>query len=521
MIYFCIPSYDEEHTVGVVLWKLRQEMAEFQRDYHILLLDDASTDSTGEVLEPYARVLPLTVLRHEKRLGYARCVRELLEEAVRRSTYPKRDAVVVLQADFTEDPADAVTLIKRLEGGADVVTTVARSNGAHPSRAHGLVTRLSTYFARRGAPAENGGDPLASMRAYRVITLKRALEDRKLLEGTDGPLANARLLRAVAPHARRIEEVAVDVRYDRRFRTSRFSALRRLRELARYVRSGAGPATPGGAGSAAPTASALLVLGLGLGAVIGSAAPAFAQTQTTAATAAPAVTVAPVPFGPGERGTYEVRLGLFGDVGSASMEVLPLQELRDRHTYPLVFRLRARVTFARVDDRLQSWMDVGNLHALRFKQDQKEVNFERHRTTDFYTDRMEWVRQNGVSGPLASNQPLDDVSFLYFIRTIPLEVGRTYSFNRYWKEDGNPVTVRVLRRETIEVPAGRFNTLVLQPIISTDGLFGEGGEALVYLTDDNRRLLVKMTSRVPVIGNMQLQLETYTPGRRVIASDLE
>lgn len=516
MIYFCIPSYNEEHTVGVVLWKLRQEMAEFQRDYQILLLDDASTDSTTEVLEPYARVLPLTVLKHERRLGYASCLRELLDEAVRRSTYPKRDAVVVLQADFTEDPADAVTLIKRLEGGADVVTTAARGDGRHPSRIHGWVTRLTSYVARRGAPTENGGDPLLGMRAYRVVTLRRALEDSKLLDGTDGPLANARLLSAVAPHARRIEEVEVDVRYDRRFRTSRFRAAERLRELVRYVRRGIGRAPDGGAPT--PTAAAVLAFGLGM-----ALAPAFGPAQLqaqTASTEASERAVTPVPFGPGERATYEVRLGLFGDVGSASMEVLPLERIRGRHTYPMVFRLRGRVAFARVDDRLQSWLDVGRLHALRFKQDQKEVNFERHRVTDFHIDRMEWQRHTGTTGPLASNQPLDDVSFLYFIRTIPLEVGSTYTFDRYWKEDGNPVTVHVLRRETIDVPAGRFNTLVLQPVIQTDGLFGEGGEALVYLTDDNRRLLVKLTSRVPVIGNLQLQMETYRPGRRVLDSDL-
>ena len=519
MIYFCIPSYNEEHTVGVVLWKIRQEMAAFQRDYQILLLDDASTDSTHEVLEPYARVLPLTVLRHEQRLGYAACLRELLDEAVRRSTYPKRDVAVVLQADFTEDPADAVNLIKRMEGGADVVTTVACGTGRHPSRAHGWVTRLSGFFARRGGPVESGGDPLLGMRAYRIVTLRRALEDGKLLQGTDGPLANASLLRAVAPHARRIEEVEVDVRYDRRFRTSRFSAGARLRELARFVRSrgdvAQGTAAPS---SATPTAALLLALTVGAGgALLAAPAPLHAQTSQTANAAR---TVAPVPFGPGERATYEVRLGMFGDVGGASLEVLPLEELRGRHTYPLVFRLQGRVTFARVDDRLQSWMDVGELHALRFKQDQKEVRFERHRTTDFHTDRMEWERNNGITGPLASEHPLDDVSFLYFIRTIPLEVGRTYSFDQYWKEDGNPVTVRVLRRERIRVPAGTFNTLVLQPIIQTDGLFGEGGEALVYLTDDNRRLLVKLTSRVPVIGNLQLQLETYRPGVRVLPSDL-
>ena len=40
--------------------------------------------------------------------------------------------------------------------------------------------------------------------------------------------------------------------------------------------------------------------------------------------------------------------------------------------------------------------------------------------------------------------------------SIPLEIGRTYTFNRYWKNDGNPVTIKVLRREKVKVPAGEF-----------------------------------------------------------------
>ena len=64
MIYVCIPSYDEAPTVGLLLWKIRQVFAAFPREYHLLVLDDGSTDATTEVLEPYARVLPLTLVRH-------------------------------------------------------------------------------------------------------------------------------------------------------------------------------------------------------------------------------------------------------------------------------------------------------------------------------------------------------------------------------------------------------------------------------------------------------------------------
>ncbi|MGH7481914.1 MAG: DUF3108 domain-containing protein, partial [Longimicrobiales bacterium] len=123
---------------------------------------------------------------------------------------------------------------------------------------------------------------------------------------------------------------------------------------------------------------------------------------------------------------------------------------------------------------------------------------------------------NDDSGPLVSDKPLDDVSFLYYARRLPLEVGRTYTLNRYWKEDGNPVVLRVIGRERVSVPAGTFNTIVVQPIIQTDGLFGEGGEARVYFTDDSRHVLVQIKSKVPVIGDLTLKLKGYTPGDRPV-----
>lgn len=237
MIYFCIPSYNEEHTVGVVLWKIRQVMAEFGRDYQILLVDDASTDATTEVLEPYQRVLPLHVFRNERRQGYGSALQKLLEEAVRRSDYPKRDVAVVIQADFTEEPADVPNLIKRLEGGADVATGVARVERPYARRSHRLVQGLSEYLVDRLDMPENGGDPLVGLRAYRLICVKKALDAYPdgLVAGASAPVASARLLQRIAPHARRLEEVDVTYRYDRRLRDTRLQPVSRLAELLRYV----------------------------------------------------------------------------------------------------------------------------------------------------------------------------------------------------------------------------------------------------------------------------------------------
>jgi hypothetical protein len=158
-------------------------------------------------------------------------------------------------------------------------------------------------------------------------------------------------------------------------------------------------------------------------------------------------------------------------------------------------------------------MDVDGLFSRRFKQDQHEVNFKRKRTYDFLPERRSWRRENGETGTLPTDRPLDDVSFLYYARTLPLKVGDTYTIPRYFKGDGNPVVIKVLRKETVKVPAGTFNTVVVQPIIKTDGLFGEGGKAEVYFSDDNRRMLVQIKSQVPVVGSLSLHLKEYRPGR--------
>src|SRR6185295_2674518 len=103
-IYFCIPAHDEAPTIGLVLWKIRRVLEESSREYQLLVGDDASTDATSEVLAPYARVLPLTVLRSEVQVGYAATVESLLRQALSRSDRHKRDVAILLPADFAADP---------------------------------------------------------------------------------------------------------------------------------------------------------------------------------------------------------------------------------------------------------------------------------------------------------------------------------------------------------------------------------------------------------------------------------
>jgi hypothetical protein len=253
-------------------------------------------------------------------------------------------------------------------------------------------------------------------------------------------------------------------------------------------------------------ALALLVGGHGLV----DATPAAGQTDGRARPAY-------VPFGVGERAEYRVTLGIFGSVGTGSMEVTGLETVHGHPTYHLEFKLNGKVLVGSVDDTFESWLDIQGLFARRFHKRQHEISYDADKRYDFFPDRMIYRRYStGEEDSLATAEPLDDVSFLYYARTLPLKPGDTYTLDRYYKDSGNPVTLKVLRREAMKNPNGQeIPVVVVQPMINTSGLFGEGGEAEVYFTDDWRRILVKMTSKVPVIGRLGLTLTGYTPGQRL------
>jgi hypothetical protein len=240
---------------------------------------------------------------------------------------------------------------------------------------------------------------------------------------------------------------------------------------------------------------------------------ADAQRVDALPTAGPVASPAATPFGPGERMDYQVKLGV-ANVGNGHMQVHGIESIRGNQAYHVSMGIKGGLRFvARVDNLFESWMDVETLASHRFIQDQDELRTQRHRQFDFFHAERRFERADGEeSGQMITNRPLDDISFVYYARTLPLVVGETYTLNNYFRPDRNPVVIRVLRKDRVDVPAGTFNTIVIQPVIKTRGLFSEGGEAEIHFSDDNRRIMVYMRSRVPGM-NLSLHLREYTPGR--------
>jgi glycosyltransferase involved in cell wall biosynthesis len=223
VLYICIPTYNEAETIGVLLWRIRKVFQEYSREYEIVVYDDGSTDATADTLQPYTEVLPLMILGGKEHLGYARALDALCRDVSARTRYPRRDAMITLQADFTDQPEHLPELIKRFEGGADLVVAERTVSPSTPQPIRRL-RRLATWAVRAARGGVAGvADPFGALRLYRISLIRdlvRDAGDAPVVRG-EGWGANLDLLRRAAPLARRMETVPLDPRYDVRSRESR------------------------------------------------------------------------------------------------------------------------------------------------------------------------------------------------------------------------------------------------------------------------------------------------------------
>lgn len=146
----------------------------------------------------------------------------------------------------------------------------------------------------------------------------------------------------------------------------------------------------------------------------------------------------------------------------------------------------------RYHDRMVSWISPQPFRSLAFEQRDEDTESGRRRY-EFDEDA------------------LDEVSALYLMRTLPLNQGDFYTYDRYFTAAGNPITFRVLGRKNIRVPAGRFETIVIEPVIPSLFVFKPGANARIYVTDDDRRIVVQMETHTK-IGKLTFYMTEYEAG---------
>jgi uncharacterized protein DUF3108 len=203
-----------------------------------------------------------------------------------------------------------------------------------------------------------------------------------------------------------------------------------------------------------------------------------------------------------ERLDYSLSWGVI-PVGTATQEITDEADGRR-----IVSTARSNAwlsTFYPVDDRTESLLSrkgtfPGESRSFRmlFKEGprtrDREIHFDQAARKATYRDRL-GTEQLVV--PLVENT-FDIYASFYHVRFLPLEVGQSAYIHVMYGKELHRLEVRVLKREKVRVPAGKFNTILVQPQVKPEGVFEGKGGLLIWLTDDARRIPVKVQTKVRV-----------------------
>jgi hypothetical protein len=252
---------------------------------------------------------------------------------------------------------------------------------------------------------------------------------------------------------------------------------------------------------------------------IGLSVPAAAAAEAEAAPEeGPWARAARVPFGPGEHLEFSVNYNVLR-AGTATLSVESIESYDGHDCYKLVSTARSNSvvsTFFEVRDRVESLMDVQGLFTRRFEKHLKEGGYVKDEVVHFdYSTQRAYYADGDTVEILPSTQ--DALSALYYARTLDLEVGKLVAFPDHSGKKNYPLRVRVLGKEKIRTPAGKFNCVVVEPRMKGEGIFKHKGRLTVWLTDDDRRMPVKMKSQI-VIGAITAELVRWSAGRPVAVS---
>jgi hypothetical protein len=246
-----------------------------------------------------------------------------------------------------------------------------------------------------------------------------------------------------------------------------------------------------------------LLCALGATPLAGQVAPPLsAQLRHVLATAAPAR-----PFYPGERLEYAVRLSGVGLRGKGAMWTDGPETVRGVETWVLHFGFKARLGPVKVSDMTESWLDPRRMASLRFVKHEQHPLSRHDDDVALFPEEMRWSAADGSAGETITAEPLDELSFIYFLRTVPLATDSVYRFDRHFDAARNPTTVRVLRRESVTVGAGTFDAVLVEMRVRDPARYRGEGVIRIHFSDDDRRLPLRIESTLPVAGTALLTLE--------------
>lgn len=213
-------------------------------------------------------------------------------------------------------------------------------------------------------------------------------------------------------------------------------------------------------------------------------------------------------FAVGEHLVFEIAYK-FIKAGTATMSIPDTQWVHGRPCYHVVTTARSNKFFDslfKVRDRVETFIDMEGLFPWKFEKHIREGKYRTHRTIEYdqLNQRVIYNKKDTLAVPPFVQGVL---SSFYYVRVLPLEVGKSLDIDNYGDGKMYPLKVMVHKKQRVEVPAGTFNCIVVEPAIRGKGIFNQKGRMAIWLTDDDRRIPVLMKSKV-AIGSIDVRLKS-------------
>lgn len=249
---------------------------------------------------------------------------------------------------------------------------------------------------------------------------------------------------------------------------------------------------------------------------------ASAENRKPADSSASTVPPAPPPFqyrkiqndafGVGERLTFSVNYG-FINAGDAVMSIPGYDTVQGRRCYRVEFTVNSLQSFAwvyKVEDHYLTFIDAEAIAPLKFEQHIREGTYRRDFVAEF--DQARHIAKTTEGQYRIPDYVHDIMSAFYFVRTIDFSgyvPGETTMLYNFYKDTSYTLLVRFLGRQELEVEAGTFKTIVVEPLVKEGGLFKSEGRIVIWLSDDDRKIPVRVNTKV-VIGSIDVELTSFS-----------
>ncbi|OQW98351.1 MAG: hypothetical protein BWK68_00700 [Elusimicrobia bacterium A5] len=199
----------------------------------------------------------------------------------------------------------------------------------------------------------------------------------------------------------------------------------------------------------------------------------------------------------------------FVKVGYGTLEIKGIVDYRGKKAYHIYSEAKSAPffdVFFKVRDFTNSWVDAEKFRSIAFEQHISEGRYKRDKRTDYDQEKHLATNNKGETFEIPENV-LDVLAALYWVRLQEIKPKDIFTLSVNSNKKNYKMKIMTHGREKIKISGKKYKTIIVEPDLQDAGLFMQKGKVLIWLTDDEHHIPVKMRSEIAV-GSIVAELNT-------------